>query len=405
MPPPRDVAEVRAVAGRLVARLDGLLPELGATYRREIDGYARLSDAQLEAQVLATSRRLVEGYFGRLAEGRDPARVDLTAMELVGRRRLEMGLSLDDALHAFRLAAREVWRAIAEVIAPGEEAALVSLASGWIERLDQASSRVATGYLEASHDRLRRQDGRRHDAVDALLGAADHGEVAAVGERHTLAIASRYQPVVLVGDHVLGRADAVIAAVPDALLDRRGDRLLVLLPVGESDGPGALGAGDLTARTHAVLTVVGQPVAAGRDLADQVRVTQALADLQVARDTDQATRAAGRVVAADEQPLERVLVAAGSAASQLVAARLAPLADRPELRATLDAYLDVGAVPEVAAQLGVHPNTVAHRLRRVRDHTGLDARIPREAAVLVLALAADHRPAPYSDRGATGATS
>lgn len=199
-PPPRNVAEVRAVAGRLVAHLDELLPELGATYRREIDGYARLSDAQLEAQVLATSRRLVEGYFGRLAEGRDPARVDLTAMELVGRRRLEMGLSLDDALHAFRLAAREVWRAIAEVIAPGEEAALVSLASGWIERLDQASSRVATGYLEASHDRLRREDARRHGAVDALLGAADHGEVAAVGERHALAFASRYQPVVLVGD-------------------------------------------------------------------------------------------------------------------------------------------------------------------------------------------------------------
>ncbi|MTV24072.1 PucR family transcriptional regulator [Nitriliruptoraceae bacterium ZYF776] len=411
LPPPRDDALVRAVAGRLVAHLDDLLPELGATYRREIEGYARLSDAALEAQVLATSRRLVEGYFGRLAAGRDPARVDLTAMELVGRRRLEMGLSLDDALHAFRLAAREVWRALAEAVAPGEEAALVPLASGWIERLDQASSRVATGYLEASHDRLRRQDARRHDAVDALLGADDDGEVAAVGERHAIAIAPRYLPVVLVGDRVLGRADAVLAAVPDALVDGRGERLLVLLPA-DPDAPPGVEPPDpteLAGLTRAVLAIVGQPVVAGNDLAEQVRVTQALADLELDRRTPRSHRTP-RVVAADERPLERVLVAAGPAASHLVAARLAPLADRPELRATLDAYLDLGAIPEVAAQLGVHPNTVAHRLRRVRDLTGLDPRVPRQAAVLTLAATADPDPDPDPgadpdpDLGSAGAT-
>lgn len=418
LPPPGDAAQVRAVAGRLVAHLDDLLPELGATYRREIDGYARLSDAQLEAQVLATSRRLVEGYFGRLAAGRDPARVDLTAMELVGRRRLEMGLSLDDALHAFRLAAREVWRTLADVIAPGEEAALVSLASGWIDRLDQVSSRVAAGYLEASHDRLRRLDARRHDAVDALLGARDDGEVAAVGDQHTIAIAPRYVPVVLCGEGVLGRADAVLAAVPDALVDRRGDRLLVLTPLddvasgddpGRDAGPGrdavsgdeavpsdaARGPRRLATLTRATLTVVGRPVAAGRDLAGQVRCTLALVDLLVARHGDDAL-APGAVVGAGDLPLERLLVAAGPAAAGGVADRILPLAGRPELRSTLEAYLDLGSVPDVAAQLGVHPNTVAHRLRRVRDLTGFDARVPRKAAVLALALTADP-----DSRGAT----
>jgi DNA-binding PucR family transcriptional regulator len=36
----------------------------------------------------------------------------------------------------------------------------------------------------------------------------------------------------------------------------------------------------------------------------------------------------------------------------------------------------------------VHPNTVAYRLRRVRELTGLDARVPTDAALLVIALKA-----------------
>jgi sugar diacid utilization regulator len=54
--------------------------------------------------------------------------------------------------------------------------------------------------------------------------------------------------------------------------------------------------------------------------------------------------------------------------------------------ATLQTYLATGSVPDTAAEQVVHPNTVAYRLRRVRDLTGLDPRIPTEAALLVIAL-------------------
>ena len=44
-----------------------------------------------------------------------------------------------------------------------------------------------------------------------------------------------------------------------------------------------------------------------------------------------------------------------------------------ELRATLAAYVENGArVDPTAAALGVHPNTVRHRLRRYEETTGLD---------------------------------
>jgi hypothetical protein len=66
----------------------------------------------------------------------------------------------------------------------------------------------------------------------------------------------------------------------------------------------------------------------------------------------------------------------------LLAPSLRALARDPDLRATLDAY--VAAEANLAATgraLGVHPNTVAYRLRQFADRTGVD---PRTAAGLTL---------------------
>jgi sugar diacid utilization regulator len=53
---------------------------------------------------------------------------------------------------------------------------------------------------------------------------------------------------------------------------------------------------------------------------------------------------------------------------------------------TLRAYLATGSDPETARQELVHANTVSYRLGRVREITGLDPRVPRDAALLVLGL-------------------
>jgi sugar diacid utilization regulator len=54
--------------------------------------------------------------------------------------------------------------------------------------------------------------------------------------------------------------------------------------------------------------------------------------------------------------------------------------------ATLRRYLETGSVPDTARREMVHANTVSYRLGRVRDLTGLDPRVPRESALLVLGL-------------------
>ena len=138
----------RTIAQRVLDQLDELLPQMGATYQAEVEEYARLTPEQLEHEVLRTSRRIVEAYFGRLSARRDTSKVDLSDLARAGRRRLEMGITLDSAMHAFRLAGRETWKAVVAAVRPGEETAVAELAAGWIDYMDRASSSFADGYLD-----------------------------------------------------------------------------------------------------------------------------------------------------------------------------------------------------------------------------------------------------------------
>jgi DNA-binding PucR family transcriptional regulator len=96
--------------------------------------------------------------------------------------------------------------------------------------------------------------------------------------------------------------------------------------------------------------------------------------------------AAPRPVAADDLLPERALAGDGVARDRLVAAT-APLSTTPELRRTLEVYLEGGGALEACARaLFVHPNTVRYRLRRVSEITQLDPADPRDALVLRTAV-------------------
>jgi DNA-binding PucR family transcriptional regulator len=96
--------------------------------------------------------------------------------------------------------------------------------------------------------------------------------------------------------------------------------------------------------------------------------------------------AAPRPVAADDLLPERALAGDGVARARLVAA-IAPLATAPELRRTLEVYVEGGGALEACARaLFVHPNTVRYRLRRVSEITQLDPADPRDGLVLRTAV-------------------
>ena len=365
------------VAKRVLDRLDGLLDRLGEAYRT-VPEYAALPPGVIEQEVLPISREIVAGFLRAAAKGVVARAGEFPAAALSGRRRLEMGVPLEPMLHVYRIAGRLVFDELAAVTGPSEKDELAALGRGWIDYIDQASSVAASGYLEASHERLRRLDAQRGALLDSLLAAADASDAAAVAAEFSVTLAHRYVVVLVAAPAVAAHVDRIAAAAPaGSVAGVRGAHVVVLVP-GSAPGP------ELAAGVPAATVAVGTASEPGLPLAADLRRTEAL--LGVALD-------GGRPgwYGPDDLPLERLAAASPHVVESLARRVLAPLRDSDRdglVEATLRTYLATGSIPQTASIELVHPNTVAYRLRRVAERTGCDPRVPQQAALLAVALAA-----------------
>jgi hypothetical protein len=370
-------AAVSAVAARVLAGIDELVARMGAAYRGEVPEYASMAPAQMAGEVLPVSRRIVEQFFAAVAGGHEPVAEDIRELPEMGRRRLEMAIPLEPMLHVYRIAGRVVWGAIVDATGPGEEPVLAELGGQWMDFIDRAASVAAAAYLAASHEMLRHVDARRRALLDALLSAGDAAEVAAVSIQFSTALAASYQPVIVDGDGVHGRIDALLAAAPQGTIGGfRGGRVLFLVPA----------PADLTRLCRAAgraLVVWGHGAAPGPGLLAEVGHAEAL--LAAARS---AGHGAG-VFGPDDLLLDQLL-AGSPRVAELLRRRVADaLLGRDHdglITSTLRAYLACGSVPDAAKRELVHANTVLYRLNRVKALTSLDPRVPSDAVVLVLGL-------------------
>jgi hypothetical protein len=364
-----------AVATRVLADMDAIVASIGEALRDEIPEYAAMSHAVMTEDVLPVTRRVVTGFFDALLSGQPVGAKAVKRFEESGRARLEMGVPLESMLHAYRIAGRVTWNAVIEAIRPGEEHLLADLALRWMDYIDVASSAVGKAYMSASAERLRSLDARRRELVEALLTATDPGEVAAVSLRFSTILAGAYVPVLVYGPGVAGRIDALLAGAPPRTLGgpRASDRLLLLVP---DSLPGGFALPD-------VLVAWGRPAAPGSALLAEVGHVEALLEAAVTE---------GRTAGAygpDDLLVEQLLLGNERVADALRRRVLDVLDSRDPggaIASTLRAYLATGSVPETARREVVHANTVAYRLGRVRDLTGLDPRVPVDAALLVLGL-------------------
>jgi len=373
-------------ARRLLTEVDDLVARMGEAYRAEIPEYASLTSGELETEVLPISRRAVTAFFSAFFNGRQIGVADLRVFEESGRVRLTMGVPLDSVLHAYRIAGRVTWEAVVATIQPGEEPLLGDLAAGWIDFIDQASCLVARGYLAASHERMRHVDARRRELLEAVLSATDPADVAAVSLRFSTVLSSSYVPVVLAGDGIAGRIDALLdAARPGSLGGHRGNRVLLLIP----EELTAVAAETLQHISTGIVAY-GPAASPGDDLVTAVQHAEQLADLAAAE------YGGAGIYGPDDLLVEQLMLAAPRLTSALrrrVTDALAARDPSGVLGATLRTYLSCGSVPETARLEVVHPNTVGYRLSRVRDLLGLDPRVPRQAALLVLGLGVRTAPA------------
>lgn len=374
----RTASGVAAVASRVLTDADELVERLGEAYRREIPEYAALSEAELRNEVLPVSRRAITTFFTAVVAGGEFTPAQLKVFEDSGRARLRMGMPLDSVLHAYRVAGGVTWAAVVAAVQPGEEVLLGELAARWMNFIDVMSGFVARGYVSESERRLRQVDARRRELVEALLSANDAAEVAAVSLRFSTVLAPAYAPVLLSGGEAAAHIDALLAAAPTGTLGGHlGQRLLLLVPHRLVE-PERL-------RRHAgrALLAWGRGAAPGPALLAEVRQAEQLLDTATAEGHETGS------FGPDDLLVEQLLLGNERVADALRRRVVDRLAERDPgglLVTTLRVYLDCGSVPETARRACVHPNTVAYRLGRVRDITGLDARVPVESSLLVLGL-------------------
>jgi DNA-binding PucR family transcriptional regulator len=131
------------------------------------------------------------------------------------------------------------------------------------------------------------------------------------------------------------------------------------------------------------LTAWGRPAACGRALLEEVRQVEMLLLTSIAEGHTEGS------FGPDDLLVEQLLLGNERVADALrrrVGDILLTRDGSGVLVGTLRTYLATGSIPETARREVVHVNTVAYRLGRVRELTGLDPRVPADSALLVLGL-------------------
>jgi hypothetical protein len=387
-------------------------PEAGRVLRPVLQPLADEIIAAIAVQV-PEYRRAMEGNFGKTVrlgvevalgrfldeiEGRphEAAAARETYVNL-GRGELHQGRTLDALLGAYRVGARLAWRRFVEAGTEGglPPEVLFNVGEAIFAYIDEISAESAEGY--AAEQLAEAGEGRRRRArmVRLITAEAPEEELRAAATEAGWPPPRRVAAVVMdttgAGSGDDDGDDAALHAIAEGVARRVGVGALpaaleetACVLIGDPDGPGRRRAlrSALEGRPAVIGPSVDWPRAA-------VTVRRALATHRL-RGTGR-LRGRGLLDADDHLPV--LLLAADPAlAADLAATRLAPLldlADGPRLRleATLRAWLDrPGQVQAIAAELGVHPQTVRYRVRQLRELFGNRLDDPEARFELGLAL-------------------
>jgi hypothetical protein len=284
----------------------------------------------------------------------------------LGRGELRSGRSLDALQLAYRIGARVAWRHFASAArAAGVDGATQALlAEAIFAYIDELSAESVEGYArEQAVDAGERQ--RERSALVRAVVSGAHDEVERLSgtlrweaPRRLAILVCRYR-----------NPERLAALVGEGALGGRIEEHVVVL-VSDPDAPGRRGriAQAFGSRTAALGPTVGLDEAhLSYDRAMRCSVLQ------------EAGRIPADGLADSEEHLAALVVNADPAAlADLAARRLAALdaltpMQRDRMKTTLAAWLARhGSVPETAADLVVHPQTVRYRVARLRELLGDD---------------------------------
>ncbi|WP_455354019.1 PucR family transcriptional regulator [Streptomyces sp. SYSU K217416] len=398
----RDVPRLRTrrFAALAMAEVPALAHAILVEIRKEYPGLPLSVDDSGEPMALVGIRRALEDFVDHLVEEDRPNGRRLEVFQEFGRGEVLQGRSLDSLQAIYRLGVRLAWRRLAEI---GQQVeipppAMYELVESGFEYLDGLVAQSVRGYAEAAArqagERLRLQrrlitlmlSEHRTDPTDAL---AEHAE--SIGwplpERVAVGVLLRPAP------------ESVAPAVgQDVLLDMEYEQPRMVVPE-----PDAAGRPELLRRAMTGWSgAIGPPVPLA-EAAKSLHWAWAAVRLM-----QRGLLPAGQVLHCTEHTEALVLLPPEELIEDLARRCLAPLdrcapAHGRRLVETLLAWLETrGGAPEVAARLGVHPQTVRYRLRQIRELLGDEVDDPDRRFELELVLRArrlrDARAAPGRGR-------
>ena len=380
------VDPLQALLSHFNGQADVLVDHMTSTFVESIAAYRNLSAAQL-TDVGAITRHNIELCLRTVREQRAPTEAELEPFESSARRRARQGWPLEALLRAYRLGMSVAWEVSRGDLARSASSleATLDLATGLLRYLDAVQSVVARGYLDEQRHLSATED-RRHADLIGVLATAGAGSPAAnvAAERAGVRLADAYAVVLVAVPeartlHRLARAARGLRRAEVVAAPWNDELLLVLWP-------GAV----VPATRRAIVELM-----APRQVTAAV-VDPRPGDLQSA--IDEASLVADLV--RDDGPgwfrlrdvaLSALIARADPRLAEVLERRIEPIlatrhGDR-ELVETLDVYIRThGSSAGTAAVLSVHRNTVAYRLDRIRDLTGLDPRRTVELFELFAAL-------------------
>jgi sugar diacid utilization regulator len=360
------------------------------------------------------SEELLGDYLPMLAEaatsGARPARSELVAVRLLGRRAAETGVSAGQGVDLYLSAARRVWDQLPAVVRNRSNAAVRAAAQAVLQVVEDAVAAFAEGHAEAGRELVRREETLRRELIDDLLrGDAHLGELAQRAEPFGLDLTRAHQVALARPEQRLPAIEAAISSLERAVLDRFGDRdvlvatkdgLVVVLALADEDPRTgtthrhATRAG-LGTLIHAELSRLrrGSPwcVAVGRAHPGAYGIARSYEEAREGLTTAARLRLDTPIVEARDLLIYRVLFRDQPAIVDLVHSTLDPLRQArggaQPLLDTLEAYFGRGGVATAAAtQLHLSVRAVTYRLDRVRTLTGYDATDPQHRFTLQAAV-------------------
>jgi hypothetical protein len=368
-------------AAAIVARIepDEAAREMAAEFASQMPAFEQLSE-ESRADVVAGVRRSLRRLGRFLSTGVMAPDSDFDPLRDWARARATEGVRLEDLLRSFGLAHQVGWQLLRRHARAEETQVLLDLVAPLARYVDQVCTVVTETYL-AERELLSSEEERRARNLlerlshDAALEAAE----SELADRMGVPVQDAYSPFAIALPGRPAHSHAALAA----RLRRGGSRLAVTqgdCVVGLTCG--RLELADLGEET--AILAIAEPT-------PRALLGEAREDVLVLAEHARRVGLTGKLAAEDHLP-EILIARSPVIAARLRARVLAQLEgeDRGELarslRTMIACRLDRTAASRV---LHVHRNTLAYRMRRVEEITGLDLSDPRDLACVYLALASD----------------